>query len=320
MSINGTDVSGYQTADPDYGTDQFVISKATEGNGYANPNHAEQVASARAKGLGVGHYHFLNGTLTPEAEAQYFWANCGWQPGDILAVDIEAPYFTNVTGDPVQYALRTLAELERLSGIKPLAYMNWNDKNSYAWQPLVDANNGLWGAAYNKVGFGDPAPWPFVAIWQNADTNTSGGDSNVFFGTLDQFKQYGNPGENPAPAGPAEQPTPQPVPIPAPVVNTKYTVRPGDTLGAIAAMFHVTIEDMVSWNGIGNPDLIYPGEQFTVNGNPVSAPATDNECVVEEGDTLSAIAVQFGTTVEHLVAVNNIVNPDLITPGQILHY
>jgi LysM repeat protein len=38
--------------------------------------------------------------------------------------------------------------------------------------------------------------------------------------------------------------------------------------------------------------------------------------VVKEGDTLSHIAEQYGTTVDELVKLNNIENPDMIHPGQ----
>ena len=38
--------------------------------------------------------------------------------------------------------------------------------------------------------------------------------------------------------------------------------------------------------------------------------------VVKEGDTLSEIAERHGTTVEALVSLNQIENPDLIHPGQ----
>ncbi len=41
---------------------------------------------------------------------------------------------------------------------------------------------------------------------------------------------------------------------------------------------------------------------------------------VVEGDTLSRIAVKLGTTVAHLVSVNNIPNPDFIRIGQAIRY
>ena len=48
--------------------------------------------------------------------------------------------------------------------------------------------------------------------------------------------------------------------------------------------------------------------------------ATSGYCVVEYGDTLSSIAAQFGTTVERLVSVNGISNPDMIYAGQVLNF
>ncbi|MCQ2969358.1 MAG: LysM peptidoglycan-binding domain-containing protein [Clostridium sp.] len=39
---------------------------------------------------------------------------------------------------------------------------------------------------------------------------------------------------------------------------------------------------------------------------------------MEDGDTLSSIAVKFSTTVADLVSLNNISNPNLIYVGQIL--
>src|SRR4029077_19896476 len=40
--------------------------------------------------------------------------------------------------------------------------------------------------------------------------------------------------------------------------------------------------------------------------------------VVRTGDTLGAIAARFGTTVARLVELNDIPNPDLILPGQVV--
>lgn len=47
--------------------------------------------------------------------------------------------------------------------------------------------------------------------------------------------------------------------------------------------------------------------------SPTPEPRTH---VVQQGETLSGIARNFGTTVEALVAANNIENPDVINPGQ----
>lgn len=52
-------------------------------------------------------------------------------------------------------------------------------------------------------------------------------------------------------------------PTPAPVAPT-YTVVPGDTLGAIAKKFGVTVDDLVSWNGIPDPNNISVGQVLRV--------------------------------------------------------
>ena len=65
-------------------------------------------------------------------------------------------------------------------------------------------------------------------------------------------------------------------------------------------------------------------ESYAVPAPPVPAPAdqlTDvSEVVVEAGDTLAGIAVQFGVDLDELIAVNadTVPNPELIYPGQVI--
>ncbi|MEV0777147.1 LysM peptidoglycan-binding domain-containing protein [Streptomyces sp. NPDC050433] len=94
---------------------------------------------------------------------------------------------------------------------------------------------------------------------------------------------------------------------------THYTVQRGNTLTAIAGMFGTTVEKLVKWNRIDNPDLIHPGQRLIVGQH--DSPQ-DTFYTVKSGDTLTAIAGKFGTTVETLVKWNRIENPDLIHPGQ----
>ncbi|MBB1062339.1 NlpC/P60 family protein [Limosilactobacillus fastidiosus] len=48
--------------------------------------------------------------------------------------------------------------------------------------------------------------------------------------------------------------------------NGTYVVKSGDTLSELAVHFNVTLNDLVSWNHIQNPDLIYVGQQLLVEG------------------------------------------------------
>jgi soluble lytic murein transglycosylase-like protein len=61
--------------------------------------------------------------------------------------------------------------------------------------------------------------------------------------------------------------------------------------------------------------LALPLALFGALAAPLAASATEETYTVSEGDTLSEIAVTHGTTVEELVWLNGISNPDLIVTG-----
>jgi LysM repeat protein len=107
-----------------------------------------------------------------------------------------------------------------------------------------------------------------------------------------------------------------------------YTVERGDTLSAIAARYGTTVAALAAANHLANPNLIFPGQVLTVPGPALptgGATPTGGTTVrpaktytVERGDTLSAIAARYGTTVAALAAANHLANPNLIFPGQLL--
>ena len=99
-----------------------------------------------------------------------------------------------------------------------------------------------------------------------------------------------------------------------------YVVKAGDTLGAIAARYGTTVANLMALNGITNPSRIVVGQRLRVNG---SAPATGGSAtggsrvhVVARGDSLSAIAARYGTTVSAIMAANRIRSANLIIVGQ----
>ena len=125
-----------------------------------------------------------------------------------------------------------------------------------------------------------------------------------------------------APA-PAPAPKPTPAPAPAPSGGNYYTVVKGDNLTKIAQRYGTTVANLVAWNGIKNPNLIYPGQKLLVKGGatpkPAPAPAPKPAAqyyTVVRGDNLTKIAKKYGTTVNQLVAWNGIKNPNLIYAGQ----
>ena len=100
------------------------------------------------------------------------------------------------------------------------------------------------------------------------------------------------------------------------VSTNTYIVQSGDTLSGIAAKFNTSVDDLVELNGIDNPNLIYPGQELKLSFN-----SEDNAEVyytVMSGDTLSGIADKYGTTYQEIAEMNDIINPNLIYPGQCL--
>lgn len=317
MTLTGTDVSSYQGETPDYTGNDFVISKATEGTYYLNPYHASQVAAARAQGKLVGHYHFLT-DQTPELQAQFFWNNCSWLPGEQLAVDVESPFAD--TPGAVESTRRFVIELMRLSGFPCEVYADASHVNTLDFTPVAALGSGLWGAAYNGTGFGPTGAFPFVAIWQNADTNPSShGDSDVFYGDAAAWHKYGTP-DGAQPATPIAQ-----IPVPAPLPANVYVVQNGDTYSGIAESHGLGLSELETANPGQNYDLIHPGDHITIPDHvtPIPTPAPvlpPNRCIVEAGDTLSGIAAQFGVSLDTILANNpGITNPDLIFPGQVIN-
>jgi|GEM_PF-256586 len=110
-----------------------------------------------------------------------------------------------------------------------------------------------------------------------------------------------------------------------------YTVVAGDTLSAIAARNGTTVANLKSWNNLSS-DLIFIGQNLKVGAgttspttppptnmnNVTSTPANNQKTyTVVSGDTLSAIAARFSTSVSNLKSWNNLTS-DLILIGQSL--
>ncbi len=70
----------------------------------------------------------------------------------------------------------------------------------------------------------------------------------------------------PSPATPSPAPTrtPRPTPSPSPTGSQQYTVKPGDTLSAIAARFGTTVKALKKLNGIVDASLIRVGQVLMI--------------------------------------------------------
>jgi LysM repeat protein len=105
-----------------------------------------------------------------------------------------------------------------------------------------------------------------------------------------------------------------------------YVVKPGESLGQIAAAFGLTVGDILAANRLADPNAIYPGERLLI---PVRASSGGAGFVqiglprsgyfyytVQSGDTLSALADQFNTTMQAIREYNNLPDNDSVYAGR----
>jgi LysM repeat protein len=127
---------------------------------------------------------------------------------------------------------------------------------------------------------------------------------------------------------PAGATTPTAAPAPAgPVAGALvHTVKKNDFLMGIAALYKVTLADLMAVNKITAKSVINPGQQLALPANAVApqvaaapaaaAPAaTGITYTVKFGDFLAGIAAQFKVKLSDLLAVNKIKASTLILPG-----
>jgi len=117
--------------------------------------------------------------------------------------------------------------------------------------------------------------------------------------------------------------------------QTTYVVKLGENLIRIALNHGLTTQELASANGIVDPTRIYAGQTLVIpakgspSSNPAPAPApapsapaapaaTSTSHVVQRGEILSRIALQYGVSVQSIAQANAIYNPSLIYYGQTL--
>lgn len=160
MTIQGIDVSNYQSSEYSLAGFDFVVVKATQSTNYINPKHADQVARARGNSRVVGHYHFLV-TGDIQAQAEYFVQHAAPKSGEFLACDWEAnpSTGTNPTNAEKDAFIKAVKKLE--PGLKVGLYTGqsqWKNRDTTSYY-----GDFLWIARYGATSPGVSTP---VTIWQ----------------------------------------------------------------------------------------------------------------------------------------------------------
>lgn len=98
--------------------------------------------------------------------------------------------------------------------------------------------------------------------------------------------------------------------------DENYVVQSGDTLTSIAQQFDVSTEAILVRNGMTNGSYIRRGQTLIIPVGGVVMPLTHT---VQPGESLTAIANLYSTTVEALADANSMTASTRIVPGQVLN-
>jgi GH25 family lysozyme M1 (1,4-beta-N-acetylmuramidase) len=191
-TVKGFDISHYQPTVNFAGAYsaglRFVYIKATEGTTYKDPDFSSHYDGATSAGFIRGGYHFADGTGDGSQEAAFFVANGGGWSND----GITLPGMLDLEGSckSVSWIQTFSNTYHSKTGRYPVLYSSpswWQSctGNSAAFK----ANNPLMMACWSSTACTPQGTWPYYTIWQYADSNTYGGDSDLFNGDLTSLKK-----------------------------------------------------------------------------------------------------------------------------------
>ena len=102
--------------------------------------------------------------------------------------------------------------------------------------------------------------------------------------------------------------------------GTQYVIQKGDTFYALALRFGISLAAILAANPKVNPDVLEPGDVVCL---PVTGPLkpfceTGTPYVIQKGDTLYALAIKFGVSLQQILAANPTLKPEKLEPGDVV--
>ena len=283
---------------------EVVYIRAGYGFSVTDPKFEENYTNATKAGLKCGAYYFVTARNTEQAYLQatrFAELISGKTFAARPAMDFEE--FGNLGKNGINIVgLAFMQKLRELTGIVPILYTDaYNASETWDWN---FAQFPLWVADYD-------AEEPYVTsnIWQSyaGFQYSDRGEITGIYGNVDLDRFTSSVFLN----GANEvTPTKSPDAI-------RYTVKRGDTLWGIAKKFGVTVSAVANANNIRNPNLIYVGEVFIIPHMTSTERSGYTLYTVRRGDTLWGISRKFGTSINSIVALNGIKNPNLIYAGEV---
>lgn len=324
----GIDVTGIQA--------DFVIVKATEGNYFISPDFERQANQVLQCGKLLGLYHYANGGDAIQ-EAKFFLEKSKNYIGKaILCLDWEAGSNPKFGVNDLEWTKQFCEYVKSSVGITPFIYVQQSAMSR------VVTGYPLWVAQYadmNPTGFQDN-PWNegayTCAIRQYASTGRISGyngdlDLNKAYIDKSKWLSYAGASVN---SGKPNNPTSPTMELVLDVLLGRYgdgEVRK-NLLGtrynevqsiinhiATASVQVLAGEVIAGKYGSGETRKKLLGTRYDVVQKEVNAKLNQSSKVyytVKNGDNLSNIASVYGVTVNSIVNLNGLANPNLIYPGQ----
>jgi lysozyme len=198
MSDVVIDISHYETVSQDFVETAkagiaAVILKATQGTGFVDPTFLPRVAEARAAGLEVGAYHFLDGSSPAEQAAHFLTVAMSEGMVNWLALDWE-PYPASQAS--VMQAATAVASVQAATGKWPVLY---TIRSMLSARNQTLSNCPLWLAEYGTRPVCPPG-FTTWRLWQHTDGRVGSAvvpvpgvgacDRSKFAGTIDQLRAW----------------------------------------------------------------------------------------------------------------------------------
>lgn len=287
-----------------------VYIRSSEGNNYIDPYFKDNYENAKDNNLKVGFYHYLTARTTSEArsQAEFFVSVIkGTSPDCRLAMDFEN--FGNLSITEINEISEVfLSEVKRLSGKDVVIYSDaFNAANTFSKE--LSSQYPIWVADY------------FVSEPANGNWDTW-----IGFQYTDRGRISGIPGNvdrdyftNEILLDDTSTISTETTPDVSQNTNC-ITVTRGETLSQIAIRYNTSYQYLAKVNNIPNPNLIFVGQKIcvpTLESNDINE-TSHKLYIVQQGNTLTYISRLFGVSIESIVELNAIKNPNLIFTGEVL--
>lgn len=181
------------------------------------------------------------------------------------------------------------------------------------WLRVTNPNNGrsVVVQVRDRGGFGHALDLSKAAFFALNPPNS--------WGFRVQYEVVPGPNAVKPPPQPARRPTPERAEptsrggVRIPAGASEHVVGPGDTLRSIAEASGISVASLIGLNDLANPDSLVIGQKLILRSRPKV-----RTYAVQPGDTLGSIAESSGVERAAIVEANELDDPDLLSPGQVL--